>query len=151
MRTARPVREIAPALPHPNEHQEQAALVDTVLYVYQHRSDFKRKLFFAVLNGVWIAASSKKGKQALIAKYKKEGWLPGVADLLYLQPRGPYPYLAIEMKTPEREKEKDGGVSPDQREWLQAAKEVGAMVAVCYGRDAAWEVFTQYMSLDLPE
>ena len=133
------------------EHNEQAALVETVLTVYQNRADFLRPLFFSTLSGAWIAGSSKNGRVALIMKYKREGWVNGVADLLYLQPRGEYTYLAIEMKTPARAKEKHGGASDDQIAWLQAARQAGALTAVCHGRDAAWEVFSYYMTLPCHE
>lgn len=135
-------------LPQPTEHNEQAALVACVLTTYQHRSDFARPLFFSTLNGVMIGGRNTGSKFALIEKYKTEGWVNGVADILYLQPRGGYPYLAIEMKTPACAKEKNGGASDDQVEWLRAARAVGAMVGLCHGAEAAWEVFSNYMSLD---
>lgn len=131
----------------PSEHREQAALVETVLITYRSRPDFIRLLFFATLNGVWVAGGTYQRKMALIMKYKREGWVNGVADLLYLQPRGVHPYLAIEMKTPARAKEKDGGASADQIAWLEAARQAGALAVVCHGRDAAWDVFTDYMAL----
>lgn len=132
----------------PTEHHEQAALVNAVLMQYQHRSDFIRLMFFATLSGVWIAGADYKRKAGLIAKYKSEGWVNGVADLLYLQPRGDYPYLAIEMKTLERIKEKNAGASEDQLAWLRAAKAAGAMTAICHGADAGFDVFQRYMSLE---
>jgi len=131
-----------------SEHNEQAALVSTVLLTYQHRTDFVRKLFFSTLSGAWIGGSGKRGRGALVGKYKSEGWVNGVADLLYLQPRGGYAYLAIEMKTPERIGEKNGGASDDQIEWLKAARSAGAMAEICHGAEAAWEVFSNYMALD---
>lgn len=137
-------------LSKPSEHNEQSAFVDTVLYTYQHREDFIRLMFFATLNGVWIAGKDYTRKMALIAKYKREGWINGVADLLYLQPRGGYSFLAVEMKTKERENEKNGGASDKQVEWLEAANKAGAMTAVCHGADAAIEVFSEYMALRLP-
>ena len=130
------------------EHREQAALVSTVLLTYQNRSDFIRPLFFSTLSGAWIGGSGKSGRSALIGKYKSEGWVNGVADLLYLQPRGGYAYLAIEMKTPERIREKHGGASQDQIEWLKAARSAGAMAEICHGAEAAWEIFSNYMSME---
>ena len=128
------------------EHHEQASLVSTVLYTYRLRSDFIRPLFFSTLSGAWIAGSGPR-KMALIDKYKREGWVNGVADILYLQPRGDYSFLAIEMKTLERQKEKNGGASESQIEWLKAAKQAGALAAICHGADSAWDVFSRYMSL----
>lgn len=129
------------------ESNEQAAFVDTVLYTYKRRSDFLRRMFFATLSGVWIAGSDKRRKAALIAKYKREGWVNGVADILYLQPRGEWAYLAIEMKTTSRASEKNGGASADQIAWLYEARQAGALTAICHGADAAWEVFSGYMAL----
>lgn len=140
-----------PKLPQPSEHNEQAALVEAVLYTYRNRADFIRPLFFSTLSGAWIAGSNKNGRAALIMKYKREGWVNGVADLLYLQPRGPYSFLAIEMKTPARAKDKNGGASDDQLEWLRSARHAGAMAEICHGRDAAWDVFCKYMELPCPE
>ncbi len=130
------------------EHREQAALVSTVLLTYQHRSDFNRPMFFSTLSGAWLSGSTPSAKNALIGKYKSEGWINGIADLLYLQPRGGYSFLAIEMKTPARKEEKNGGATADQIEWLKAARESGAMAELCHGAEEAWEVFSQYMSLD---
>ncbi len=130
-----------------SEHHEQAALVDTVAFTYQHRTDFLRPLFFSTLSGAWIAGSGTR-KVALIAKYKREGWVNGVADLLYLQPRGGYAYLAIEMKTEERLGEKNGGATEDQLVWLRAARLAGAMAEICHGAEMGWEVFSRYMALD---
>jgi len=130
------------------EHNEQAALVSTVRITYQHRKDFLPALFFATMSGAWIGGSSRGGKAALINKYKSEGWVNGVADLLYLQPRGPYAFLAIEMKTPTRRGEKFGGASEDQIEWLQSAKRAGALAVICYGAEHAWDVFSDYMAME---
>ena len=129
------------------EHHEQADLVSSVLLKYQHRVDFLRPLFFSTLSGAWIAGSGKR-KIALIAKYKREGWVNGVADLLYLQPRGGYAYLAIEMKTKDRLGEKNGGATEDQLTWLRAARLAGAMVVICHCAERGEEVFSRYMALD---
>jgi len=129
------------------EHNEQAALVHTVLLTYCNRSDFIRPLFFSTLSGAWIAGSTRTAKGALIAKYKSEGWINGVADLLYLQPRGEFSFLAIEMKTPARIREKHGGASEDQLEWLKAAREAGAMAEICHGAESGMDAFSRYMAL----
>lgn len=100
-----------------SEHQHQATFVEHVLWTYRNRPDFIRRLFFAVPNGAWLGG---KRPAYVMEKLKGEGLLPGVADLLYLQPRGEYAYLAIEMKTPERAKEKDAGLTEDQRDFLLA-------------------------------
>lgn len=128
--------------PHVSEHEEQAAFFSYVLQAYRWREDFKRSLFFAVPNAA-------KRSVRLAARMKAEGMTAGVSDILYLQPRGPYCYLAIEMKTPDRRNEKRGGLSTDQEGFLADAAGEGACVDVCYGADEAIAVFTRYMSLEV--
>ena len=128
----------------PTESQEQIAFVDSVLLKFSHRLDFLRPLFNATLSGHWLAGNGAR-KAALVEKYKREGWTNGVADILYLQPRGPYSYLAIEMKAIGRKAERNGGLSDDQCEWLDAARKVGALAMVCYGAEEAESAFCRYM------
>lgn len=130
-----------------SESQEQSALVSNVLAIFGNRPDFVRPLFFSTLNGAWVAGEGAR-KLALLAKYRREGWVNGVADILYLQPRGRYYFLAIELKTEKRRREKDGGLSDHQKDWLAAAVQCGAMVAVAFGFDDAFGAFEDYMGLD---
>lgn len=127
-----------------NEHQEQSVFVEDILWRYKTRPDFIRLLFFATLNGAWLAGKS----YAAWAKHEKEGAVKGVSDILYLQPRGGYAYLVIEMKAKDRKKEKDGGVSEDQLAWLHSARTANAFVAVCYGAEEAIAVFDRYMDYE---
>jgi hypothetical protein len=127
----------------PSEHEEQAAFVQWVLQQFRLRDDFRRRLFFSVPNGAWTGGGYKQA-----AKLKREGLTSGVADMLYLQPRGPYPYLAIELKTVDRRGERRGGLSTTQEEFLEQAAGEGACVDVCYGAEEAMVVFTQYMSME---
>jgi len=133
---------------HPSEHNEQAAFVNTVQLTMRHRSDFIPEMFFAVPNGMMLGGKNPAARAALMNKYKTEGFRNGVSDLLYLQPRGEYAFLAIEMKTPDRANQKNGGATQDQLDWLKAARSAGAMAELCHGAEAAWEIFQQYMSLD---
>jgi hypothetical protein len=127
-----------------SEHDEQAAFVNHVLWAYAIRADFARPLFFSVPNGAWLG-----GKQyAMINKLKAEGLTPGIADILYLQPRGEYAYLAIEMKSKDRRNEKNGGLSNEQSAFLQAAIKAGALAEVCYGADEAIAAFDFYMGFE---
>lgn len=126
-----------------SEHNEQATFIDHVLWTYRNREDFIRNLFFAVPNGAWLGGRAKN----VMNKLKGEGFLPGVSDLLYLQPRGTYPYLAIEMKSPSRRNHKDGGLEESQIAFLKAANDAGALALVCYGADEAIERFDNYMTL----
>jgi hypothetical protein len=77
-------RDIANA-PKSREHNEQATFIDHVLWTYRNREDFNRGVFFAVPNGAWLGGRAKN----VMNKLKGEGFLPGVFDILYLQPREP--------------------------------------------------------------
>lgn len=129
-----------------SEHQEQANFFSEVTYRFRNRDDFADLLLFSVPNGMWAGGKNPYG---LIAKFKAEGFKPGVSDILYLQPRGDYAYLAIEMKAEDQRNKKDGGLKLHQQEFLQAAKANGGMTAVCYNCDEAIEVFTRYMGFSI--
>lgn len=128
-----------------SEHTEQVAFVQYVLMQYRTRDDFIRPLFFAVPNGAWLGG---KGF-AVMNKLKAEGLTPGVADLLYLQPRGGYACLAIEMKTEKRINEKEGGLSAEQHTFLQAVLSAGGLSEVCYNAQEAIHAFDQYMQFSV--
>jgi hypothetical protein len=135
-------------LPRIDEHAEQANFVAEVHIRYLSRDDFIPALFFSVPNGLIIGGDNKF---ALLAKFKKEGFHNGIADLLYLQPRGPYAYLAIEMKAKDQIDKKDGGQSVEQMAFLAAVNEAGGCGDVCYGAEHAMKVFDVYMSLERDE
>jgi hypothetical protein len=80
-------------------------------------------------------------------KLKKEGLTPGVADTLFLSGRGGYLGLALEFKTPDKQETKDGGLSENQQEFLQAARVEGYRAVVAYGADHAEQIVTEYLSL----
>ncbi len=126
-----------------SEHEEQANFFTSVRLIYAIRADFIPRLLFSVPNGMWIGG---KNPYALMAKFKAEGLQPGVADILYLQPRGEYSYLAIEMKAADKRNNKDA-VSPDQGEFLTEVNANGGMGEVCYGCDEALSIFSTYMSM----
>lgn len=127
------------------EHQEQSNFVAEVFARYGNRIDFIRELFFAVPSG-FVAGG--KNKFALLGKLQNEGWHSGVADLHYLQPRGKYPYMAIEMKRSDKRNVKNGGLSPEQMLYIEAAKSVGAYVRVCYTAEEAMDEFDKYMRME---
>lgn len=143
-------------LPPLSEHQEQVIFVSDTRARYALRDDFIPALFFAVVNGFWVAGSDgEKGKAsgrnfAMMAKYKAEGMRKGVADLQYQQPRGGHPFCVIEMKRSDlrnQQGKEPGGLKPEQIVYLDAARDVGAYVCVCYSGDEAIEAFADYMSL----
>jgi hypothetical protein len=131
-----------------SEHNEQAIFFDSVLYEYRLDPTFSRELFFAVPNGAYFGGGGG-ARFAYIEKLKREGFSPGVSDILYLQPRGGFSYLSIEMKISSKKGRKGGGLSDDQSRFMEAARSAGARAVVCYGADEAIEVFRDYMGLML--
>lgn len=132
------------------EHQEQVNFVSEVLYEFRLRSDFIPELFFAVVNGFW-AANEGARRYGLLNKYRAEGWRKGIADIQYQQPRGGYPFAVFEIKRCDAKNKKNGGLEPEQMEYLAAARAAGAFVRVCYGADEAIQSMREYMSLDVGE
>ena len=127
-----------------SEHTAQAAFITEILYIYRNDDSFIRPLFFSVPNGAVLGGN----RFALAAKLKSEGMVSGVADILYLQPRGDHSFFALEMKKEERKREKNGGLSGEQEHWLRSAQRVGAYIAVCYNTDESVKEFTHYMGLE---
>jgi len=132
-------------LPLLSEHDIQAGFVAEVGYKYRLRGDFIPALFYAAVNGFWAAGEGRR-RDALMSKYFAEGFRKGIPDLHYDQPRGPWTKLVIEFKRADMRGKKDGGLSQDQKEYLQAI-EPYACIAVCYTADEAMEVFNKYMDL----
>ena len=128
-----------------SEHVEQATFIDTVLWQYRSREDFIRPLLFAVPNGAYLGGN----RPAVMNKLKKEGFRNGVSDVIYAQARGEYGYLALELKTIERKRSRDGGLSEDQAEFLRSVSLGGGLAAVCYGAEEAIEAFSRYMALPI--
>ncbi len=129
--------------PRISEHDEQASFVAEVSMRYASRDDFIPTLLFAVPNGAWLGGANP---HALMAKYRKEGFRNGVADLIYLQPRGPYSFLCIEMKAQDQRNKRDGGLSEEQATFLAAVSAAGGCADTCYGAEHAMIVFSAYMS-----
>lgn len=130
--------------PRISEHAEQANFFSEVRFRFRNRDDFIGKLLFSVPNGMWIGG---KNPYALMNKFKAEGLQPGVSDILYLQPRGEYNCLAIEMKALDKRNQADA-VSDDQREFLEAVNAAGGYGEVCYGADEAILAFQTYMDME---
>lgn len=132
--------------PRISEHAEQTNFFLETSLRFGFRNDFIDRLLFAVPNGMWLAGSGAT-RFALMNKYKAEGFKPGVADILYLQPRGEYNCLAIEMKAQDKRNDKHA-VSEDQGEFLAAINGAGGLGEVCYGSEEALVIFTRYMSFE---
>lgn len=91
-------------------------------------------LLFAVPNG------TNKSKAARI-RFKEEGLLSGVADLLLLVARGGYHGLCIEMKT------EKGKQSDEQKAWEKAVTEEGYLYVVCHSREEFENVIYNYLTM----
>ena len=126
------------------EHDEQAAFVAQVLYQYRNDPTFIEDVFFSVPNGAYLGGRGHRQMYWL----KAEGVRPGVSDILYLQARGDYNCLAMEFKAPSRYKEKRGGVTDEQENFLLGVIKGGGRAVVCYGADVAINVFDAYMKLE---
>lgn len=79
-------------------------------------------------------------------KLKAMGVKRGFPDLTLLVRRGPYSGLLIELKTPERKKQKDGGASQDQLNWGEHLHKEGFGFCVCYGWQDAVAVLENYLN-----
>lgn len=101
----------------PTEHEEQRD------FVRWYRQTFRDERIFAIPNG-------GRRQKSDAAKLKVEGVSRGVPDLML-----PGHMLFIEMK-----KQKDGTVSPEQKEWIAYLRSRGFRCEVCKGSKAAQEI-----------
>jgi hypothetical protein len=130
----------------PSENDIQATFVQQVLLEHRLDPTFKPILFYAVLNGPWLALEDKKRKDGLIEKYMSEGWKAGIPDIHYDQPRGMFNKLVFEFKKGKRRNEKLGGLSDEQAEYLGTIAP-HAFARVIYTVDEGIAAFNEYMSL----
>lgn len=126
------------------EHDEQKDFINEVHLKYGNCANFVEELLFSVPNGMWLGGDNKF---ALMAKFKAEGFRKGVADLIYLQPRGEYNCLAIEMKA-KHMRNVARAVTEDQAAFLAAVNGNGGLGEVCYGAEEAIGIFDLYMAME---
>lgn len=100
------------------------------------RTQYRRyaNLLFSVPNGA--KRSRRQG-----ARYKAEGMVAGVSDLILLIPRGCYGSLCIEMK------QKGNYQQKNQKEWQALAESVGNKYVVCKTIEEFMRAVNSYMSL----
>lgn len=115
---------------HPDEHQEQAALVRWSRLAAQTRPEL-----------AYLVAIPNGGARhiAVATKLKAEGVSKGYPDLALNVPRGGFAGLFIELKA------MDGRVSPEQKDWLGRLNAAGNYAAVCKGWLAAKELIERYL------
>lgn len=92
--------------------------------------------YFHVPNGGWRAKRTAGRMKALGAK-------PGVPDLSFPEPRGPWHGLYIEMK-----RAKGGQLSAAQTAWIGRLRRNGYRVEVCAGAEAAMAVIEDYFGVE---
>ena len=111
------------------EKDEQMALVQWLR--------LKNIPFVAHMTGVNL-----HGNFALMNTLKQTGCLQrGVPDIFIPVPVNYVPGLWIEMK-----KEKNGKLSPEQSEWLEARAADGYAIAVCHGAENAIKAVSLYLN-----
>lgn len=135
------------ALMKPSEHNEQAGFFDWLLTFKERQYPEVHPLFFSVPNGANLAGNEKQ-KVIQMRRLKAEGLTPGVADTIFLSGRGGYLGLALEFKTPDRMNQSDGGLTPNQREFLKAARAEGYCAQVAYGADHGQEIVENYLGME---
>ena len=78
------------------------------------------------------------------ARLYAEGVVPGVSDLIYLEPRGGYGALCIEMKTT-----LTGSRQSDrQKEWQKAVEAVGIRYVICRTLEEFMKEVEDYLALE---
>lgn len=80
------------------------------------------------------------GQFSSVQKHKAEGGLKGVSDVII--PGAPTFVCEIKRRDHTKSKWQDG-----QIEFLTAAQEAGAFVAVAFGAVAAWEAFEAWIKI----
>jgi hypothetical protein len=101
---------------------------------YAQRKHPELELLFHVPNG-----EARDPRTA--AKLKWLGVRPGVPDLLFPMPRGPYTGLALEMK-----RRRGGRASGAQERFLGLLEASGWHVAICAGADEAIGELRRYLA-----
>lgn len=112
------------------EHEHQKAVVEWAERMSGLAPELH--LLFAIPNG---------GKRHMFTarKMKAEGVKSGVPDLCLPIPRAGHHGLFIEMKTPQ------GGLTPEQREWITALRTHGYRAEVARGFEAAINIIEDYL------
>jgi hypothetical protein len=122
----------------PSEHDEQFVIFEWARW--NHSTMPELKLMFAVPNG---------GKRhiGVARKMKAEGVKAGVPDIVLPVARKGFHGLFIELKRDSIRPKRggSGGVSPVQREWLDALQVQGYRVEVCYGAREAMKIIEGYL------
>jgi len=82
------------------------------------------------------------------AELKAEGVVAGVADLFGPKASGGYHGIYLELKTPERRKERRGGLTVEQLNFLTGVAGDGFFAVVAYGSNEAIDVLQWYYRIN---
>jgi hypothetical protein len=99
----------------------------------------------------WLYAVPNGGSRHMVEAIKMvgTGTRKGVPDVFLPHPRAKFNYefhgCYIELKIEKRRKEKNGGCSDEQLEWIDYLKSAGYYVAVCYGWKEASDTLVSYL------
>lgn len=107
------------------EHDLQAAIVDLI------RTTAPEILFSGTMGGVRLSMNQAK-------RAKAAGYLKGIPDLIFYEPRNGFHGLAIELKT------KRGKISPIQRERIEDFRIRGWKAEVAFGYDETLAILRKY-------
>lgn len=108
------------------EHDIQVELVELI------KATAPDILFTATVGGVRLSMNQAK-------RMKAAGYLRGVPDLIFFEPRGAFCGLVIELKA-----KRGGRVSPDQKNVLTALKTRGWRSEVAHGYEHALNILRDY-------
>lgn len=116
-----------------NASPEHDIQCEVVRRVKEHSPDI---MFCATVGGVRLSMNQAK-------RMKAAGYLAGIPDLLFFEPRGEHVGLAIELKA------KRGRVSAAQKQAIHQLNERGWRAVVCTGFDECVAVLRDYFDDDV--
>lgn len=95
----------------------------------------------------WLYSVPNGGSRHIVEAMKMvgTGLRAGVPDIHLPYQRTMHCGLYIELKIEKRRKEKNGGCSEDQLEWIDYLSDAGYCVAVCYGWQEARHTLINYL------
>jgi hypothetical protein len=83
------------------------------------------------------------------ARLQRMGVQPGVPDFLLFWASGPqHVGLALELKRPSRQSERDGGVSRDQARWLDHLESQGWCCVIAWSAEEALTEILRYLGVN---
>lgn len=107
------------------EHDLQVAIVELV------KTNAPEILFSGTMGGVRLSMNQAK-------RAKAAGYMKGIPDLIFYEPRNGFHGLAIELKT------KRGKISPIQRERIEDFRIRGWRAEVAFGWDETLAILRDY-------